>query len=289
VVVEIRDAQTHPATAARLEKNEPFRRDISRCWRRPSKRATTRASNRGRRRLDQQPQRHEDARRLTLHSQVTVSARKGRQRYELRHISLGVETKAGLGAAAPTHRCGTMALVLTVRPHLDRTLEDARQTPSPTFDGWLDSPPVHTHFFERERALPSGADLEACGQSLIAWDVHRGAGLRVAADAPARPGTTVVLGLRLGPLWVVAPCRVIDATAEPDCVGFTYATLPGHPERGVESFEVMRKAGVVQFGVRATSVPAFWGARLVPPASRWVQSLITARYLDAAAASSLAR
>jgi len=73
-------------------------------------------------------------------------------------------------------------------------------------------------------------------------------------------------------------CRVVAAGAE----GFTYATLPGHPERGVESFAVRRDGDVVTFEVVATSAPAHPLARLVPPAASLLQDRACRRYLAAA-------
>lgn len=80
----------------------------------------------------------------------------------------------------------------------------------------------------------------------------------------------------------MAPCRVIAATEADGEVGFTYSTLPGHPEEGVEQFRFHRTAGGAAFDVLAVSVPAFWGSRLAPRVERRVQSAATERYLQAA-------
>lgn len=92
----------------------------------------------------------------------------------------------------------------------------------------------------------------------------------------------MVLELRFGPVSVLAPCRVIDVLEGPDRLGFAYATLPGHPEHGVESFEFVRDPHGVRFDVRAVSRPAFWGSRLMPSLARGAQARITERYLRAA-------
>jgi uncharacterized protein (UPF0548 family) len=130
--------------------------------------------------------------------------------------------------------------------------------------------------------LAPGPSLAAVGAALLAWDVHRGAGVRVAAEGPARPGGTVVVGLELGPLWALAPCRVVAVVDDADAVGFTYATLPGHPATGVERFLVRRADGALSFEVEAVSRPALPGGRLLAPGAAVVQRLVTARYLAAA-------
>jgi uncharacterized protein (UPF0548 family) len=171
--------------------------------------------------------------------------------------------------------------VFAISPDLSGALEEARRR-SPTAVGWMSSPPAKAERLHRSVDLPATASFEGCGQALLDWLLHERAGLRVAADGPARVGATVVLGLQAGPLWVLAPCRVVAAVQEQDLIGFDYATLPGHPERGVERFAVRRDADVLRFEVTAHSGPAFWGSRLLPVIARRVQRAITEHYLRAA-------
>ncbi|MBC7290671.1 MAG: DUF1990 family protein, partial [Actinotalea sp.] len=79
-----------------------------------------------------------------------------------------------------------------------------------------------------------------------------------------------------------APCRVVAVVDEPDRVGFTYATLPGHPATGIERFEVRRAGDAVVLDIEAVSRPALPGGRLLAPGAAVVQRLVTARYLAAA-------
>jgi len=69
---------------------------------------------------------------------------------------------------------------------------------------------------------------------------------------------------------------VID---EPDRKGFAYGTLPGHPERGEESFVVERRPDEsVWLTIRSFSRPAnrwFWAAY---PLLRMMQAIFTERY-----------
>lgn len=94
----------------------------------------------------------------------------------------------------------------------------------------------------------------------------------------------MVLAVHMYRVWVLAPCRVIDVSQGRDRVGFTYATLPGHPERGVEEFVFRRDGGRLWFELSAVSTAAFWGSRLVPRVANRVQSAIAGRYLGAARA-----
>ncbi len=108
--------------------------------------------------------------------------------------------------------------------------------------------------------------------------------LGYAADgsALARPGDTAML--RWGPWPAKIPARVVYVIDEPDRKGFAYGTLPGHPERGEESFVVERHADdSVWLIIRAFSRPSnafFWAAY---PAVRLVQAIFTDRYKRALA------
>ena len=76
------------------------------------------------------------------------------------------------------------------------------------------------------------------------------------------------------------PVRVVRVVDEPGRRGFAYGTLPGHPERGEESFVVqLADDGTVFFHLRAFSRPARWFTRLGDPVSRRAQTMIAERYL----------
>jgi uncharacterized protein (UPF0548 family) len=141
-------------------------------------------------------------------------------------------------------------------------------------------PPGH-RTFERTVELPSKVGFESAAADLFRWEVQRRAGLRVmASSTTVEPGAEVVLGLPLLP--VHAPCRVIRVVDEPDRRGFTYRTLPGHPESGEESFLLERREdGRILFTICAFSRPASFLARAAGPLGRRIQDLITGRYLRA--------
>lgn len=187
-----------------------------------------------------------------------------------------------------------------------RSLEDrlaAARAARPTAQGSHGEPPLNArglHVLERTVKLADDADLHVVGDALLSWQVHRDAGLVVCAAGPAAPGATVVFAVpllvalgarrhlsRFGPL-VVAPCRVVESFRHDDRVGFVYATLPGHPECGVEEFVVTRRTaadgtpGELWFSLRAWSVPDTWLTRWLPKRARAAQARATRAYLDAA-------
>ncbi|MEV0894038.1 DUF1990 domain-containing protein [Promicromonospora sp. NPDC050262] len=168
------------------------------------------------------------------------------------------------------------------RPDLARVLERS-VTAEPVADvGWLAAPPPRSRVLRERVALDPGASLADTADALFGWAVHRGAGLTIAPTGPAALGVTVVQAVHVGPLWFTAPCRVVDVVRGPDEAGFTYATLPHHPETGVESFRVLRDGAGLAFEIHAVARHDFWGSRIVPPAARRVQDRVTRGYLSAA-------
>ena len=146
----------------------------------------------------------------------------------------------------------------------------------------LENPPDGYRLMHRS-ALVTAMDFETASSAVRGWVVHRRSGLRVSAShGQAEPGAQVHLRLGIGPLSILAPCRVLWVIDEPDRAGFAYGTLPGHPESGIEQFTVTRTGtGVVRFHLDAVSKPATWYARLGRPVSRLVQEVVTRRYLRA--------
>lgn len=128
--------------------------------------------------------------------------------------------------------------------------------------------PTGYHHLHEETFLGHGrAVLERAGEAVTTFRMHRAVGvsLRTSSDR-ADPGVAVETGLALGPLRVAAPCRVVWSVYDSDRIGFAYGTVPGHPERGEESFVVeLRDDDTVWFAVTAFSRPATWYTRLAGP------------------------
>jgi uncharacterized protein (UPF0548 family) len=172
--------------------------------------------------------------------------------------------------------------VLTLRGDLTDALDSARQQDRHPPLRWLTDPPSGTHWARVGTGVRTGITLDDAAAELLSWNLHRAAGLHIASDGPAHVGGTVVIGYRLGPVLTVAPCRVIELFEQPDRVGFTYATLPGHPEIGVERFTVSTLGDQIQFALDAVSRHADWTARLVPVVTSLLQDRVTSSYLKAA-------
>jgi uncharacterized protein (UPF0548 family) len=127
----------------------------------------------------------------------------------------------------------------------------------------------------RHRVRLRTTDLDAAAEAIITFAMHRATGARVTASAArAAPGVHVTVRLGLAGVGITAPCRVVWTVSEPDRAGFAYGTLPGHPERGEESFVVTREpGGSVEFEVTAFSRPATWYTRVAGPVVPLAQKL----------------
>lgn len=104
------------------------------------------------------------------------------------------------------------------------------------------------------------------GERLLAWRLHRQAGIGLRAAGPAQVGQRVETVIGMPPLAIVGPCAVVWVERGPHRWGFGYGTLPGHPVTGEEAFVVAADArgrGVLR--VRAFSRPATSAARLAGP------------------------
>ncbi len=70
-------------------------------------------------------------------------------------------------------------------------------------------------------------------------------------------GTTIVQHVALGPVPLKAAVRVLRVWRDTEEVGFTYATLQGHPERGISTFRIRRaEPGQITFEIESRSRPA---------------------------------
>jgi len=143
-------------------------------------------------------------------------------------------------------------------------------------------PPGYTQF-SRTRQLADPADFAAAGQALMTWQVQARSGLRILASSlQVEIDGVIIMRLGVGALGLSIPCRVVSVVDEPDRQGFSYGSLPGHPESGEESFLLQRAPeGVVTFTVSAFSRPASRLARLGGPLTTGVQRVMTGRYLRA--------
>lgn len=143
-------------------------------------------------------------------------------------------------------------------------------------------PDGYRHLRRHERIGVGEEAFRAAVAALRGWDMHRGAGLAVRTTGPARIGGRMASGTGLGPLRLWAPVEVVWLVGEARRFGVGYGTLPGHPVRGEEAFEVrVDEADQVWAEIRAFSRPARWYARAGRPLLGVLQDRITDRYLRA--------
>ena len=138
-------------------------------------------------------------------------------------------------------------------------------------------------YLQAQRNVGLGQHLfEECGNTILNWGIQKGAGFRLENNEPVKNNAQNRLGLHWGPFKTWAACQVVYVVDEPNRKGFAYGTLPGHPERGEESFIVSIDAvGTVTFEITAFSKPARWFAKLGSPTLRFLQQHVTWKYLDA--------
>lgn len=139
--------------------------------------------------------------------------------------------------------------------------------------------PGRFHELDRRYEFEAGAGgLEIAREVLADWAMHRGAGVHSHGPAPAT-GSTVTLWTRVFGAWLLFGCRVTDVIDTDDACGFTYVTLPGHPELGEETFMVTALADHrLELRITATSRPGRVLTRLAGPIGSVLQRRATDRY-----------
>jgi len=103
-------------------------------------------------------------------------------------------------------------------------------------------------------------------------------------DGRAAVGVTVVQHFFFGPLALESGVRIVacedGAGAGPRRVSVTWATLKGHPERGVEAFSAaLGSDGAIHLGIHARSRPGMLLVRLGSPLVRRLQVRLSHRSL----------
>ena len=141
------------------------------------------------------------------------------------------------------------------------------------------TPPGHRRLVTSR--LLTRRDFDAAADALLCWGMHAGAGLGVAASSIPVESSAVVqltVGRPVIPGLTVA-CRVIDVFDEEWCRGFTYATLAGHLESGIQRFMVSSDVhGRIRASVVSISAPARGALRWAGPLPVWAQRFAASRY-----------
>jgi uncharacterized protein (UPF0548 family) len=136
---------------------------------------------------------------------------------------------------------------------------------------------------ESSTRIGSGADVwSEAAAAVLHWEVKTRSGFSV--DGPrsrVRRDAEYSLRLRIGPVRVVEPVRVVAVVEQRDRVGFAYGTLPGHPLRGEEAFIVERVGDEVHLVIRSVTAPGRGRWRPLFPLVVLLQRLFRRRYLRA--------
>jgi len=133
----------------------------------------------------------------------------------------------------------------------------------------------------RERRIGDPDVFDRAALGLRHWVAHEGAGVRIfPSDRPVTKDLTILALAQVGPMEMIAPCRIVWVIDDVNEFGFAYGTLPGHPERGEEAFMVARRRDGTYFEITAFSRPEERLVRFVAPFARAVQVAVTNRYVD---------
>ncbi|QDT07057.1 hypothetical protein K227x_54820 [Rubripirellula lacrimiformis] len=89
-----------------------------------------------------------------------------------------------------------------------------------------------------------------------------------------REGEHIAICARVPGVWALAACRIIDVFDEDspssNRFGYSFGTLPGHPEQGEERFEILCGAdNIVTYRITAFFRPNYLSARLAWPYFRY--------------------
>lgn len=145
-------------------------------------------------------------------------------------------------------------------------------------ESWVDNVPAGFDVDHTRACLGAGAQTWlAAKNALRGWRQFQLGWVEPSpSDVPLLPGNVVSIVARLGPVYWLNACRIVDAIDERGPVerfGFAYGTLPGHAERGEERFlvEWHHMDDSVWFDILAFSRPRHWLARLGYPVVRLLQ------------------
>jgi uncharacterized protein (UPF0548 family) len=125
---------------------------------------------------------------------------------------------------------------------------------------------------------PFTGDFERAAEALLLYEIFAPGRMyrRVCtSDGRVAVGATIIQRVVLGPASIETAVRVIEVECTEDRASFAYATLQGHPERGVASFAVTRAHGPHRFEAQAWSRAGNLLTTLGRPVSRALQRGLT--------------
>jgi uncharacterized protein (UPF0548 family) len=144
------------------------------------------------------------------------------------------------------------------------------------------SAPAGYHVGTYRRVVGQGrADFDRAALGLRTWQPQRSIGVQPFAEARLLGGETLLFVMPAGPAEIRICCRVVSVVETETQFGFTYGTLPCHPEIGEERFGVtLEPNGEVVFAINV-----FWRSgtlisTLGGPVTSFLQRRATRGYLD---------
>lgn len=168
--------------------------------------------------------------------------------------------------------------------HVSRACD--RWKTSATTDSLEGTEGVVDHY-SRDVDLPPGQDADAVfrllEERLLSYEIFPLRLMRAevcSEDGRIHEGTTIVQHVALGPIPLEAAVRVVrvwhSREGDAEEVGFTYATVKGHPERGISTFRIRRSnQDHITFLIDARSTPGSLLTRLTRPFARRFQRRAT--------------
>jgi uncharacterized protein (UPF0548 family) len=136
------------------------------------------------------------------------------------------------------------------------------------------APPGYVRDHERTELGRGPSAFQAGCDALRAWKMFElGWTTVVDCTCPLVAGREVGVLARVGFLWTLNACRILEVFDEPGRrLGFVYGTLDEHAEQGEERFLVeLDSAGRVWFDLLAISRPHRWYVRVLNPVARLLQ------------------
>jgi uncharacterized protein (UPF0548 family) len=151
--------------------------------------------------------------------------------------------------------------------------------------------PLGFHGATHQRLIGHGVEeFHRATDALRQWLAHERSGVQPFNRPPLTVGETVLLVLPLALAELRIACRIVDTIDTPKEFGFSYGTLPCHPEVGEEQFLItLLPNDQVMFTITVFWKPAIWLARLAGPIATLMQRRYTTRYLDALTSPTLSK
>ncbi|MET0975869.1 MAG: DUF1990 domain-containing protein [Leifsonia sp.] len=122
---------------------------------------------------------------------------------------------------------------------------------SPELSVWPPTDPAYRRS-EISALVGTGDDTwDRASSDILLWAVKTASGFTVDAEGPVVASERVTVTIRVAGIAITEPVQVVDVVTEPDRVGFSYRTLPGHPVSGEEAFIVQRNGDEVHLVIRS--------------------------------------